>query len=744
MPQTMKYSVCTGGREAVALKPQARPIFQFFAIFSKPKIISKEETTGLTDDQIKNIYKESAGYFTLGHAVQRSKDLMSDVTMIVIDGDHGVEGPLSKLETVHHFLSSSNIIHLIHSSWTEGRWRLILPLESVLAKDELEVVTRGVCAWLQDAGINIAWVKENAIISQPWFRPVICEGDSYTIHRLQVGELLDPFRFTERMSENYKRKYFNKEEAIKKILDGEELHHTTNQMIMSMIAYGLPVPEVQASVQGMLVALRHEFAEKGDASRAKEIEDRIKDLPRSITGALKKIENKNKIELPDIVADEEAEVFKLTWPPGVLGELAQLMFEKSVYPIKEVSIVSALGLIAGVGGRTYNVNRSGINLYLTLLMRTGMGKDAIQKFIAQVLGEYKGSGQSFLGAKTYTSGKALAEDLRLHRARLCVFTEAGFMYRTSSGNTESLQRNILDYYSKSGRDDFAMPERYSDSIASIQELRSPALTIINESTPEIFNQTMKHRDAVNTGERARMLAFNVNHRKPYINPNHSKFKLTPILQNKFDVFFRMCKVNQQKDTPEVLEIVPPIDYYDIINKYVDKENAAWENGSNLEATCLTRVGEKLNRLMGCLAAIESPGRPVITQEMVDWALHLIEYELATVYNFVGADSENAFYRDIVAPLIVTLLKDQGPKDTHDPQSHKRNQFSVSHLNKIFTQRKVVAQYLGHECRVEDTLMLLKYFIDLGYIYEPRAIGQKRRVCEVTPAFLEIFHTDTQS
>ena len=94
--------------------------------------------------------------------------------------------------------------------------------------------------------------------------------------------------------------------------------------------------------------------------------------------------------------------------------------------------------------------------------------------------------------------------------------------------------------------------------------------------------------------------------------------------------------------------------------------------------------------------------------------------------------------------LVQLLKDEGPRTTHNLKMHKKNRFSLSHLNIMLGQRREVAQYLGTECRALHTLEIVRYFVDLGYMHEPRAIGGQRKICEVTHGFLELFDTEIDS
>jgi len=91
-----------------------------------------------------------------------------------------------------------------------------------------------------------------------------------------------------------------------------------------------------------------------------------------------------KIALEDKLKNQEKKVLKqhstihsrlndvpLQIPPGLLGEIAQFIYAAAPRPVPEIALAAAIGLMAGVCGRAYNISGTGLNQYVLLLAQTG-------------------------------------------------------------------------------------------------------------------------------------------------------------------------------------------------------------------------------------------------------------------------------------------------------------------------------------------------------------------------------------
>jgi len=100
---------------------------------------------------------------------------------------------------------------------------------------------------------------------------------------------------------------------------------------------------------------------------------------------------------------------KLQLPDGLIGEIAQYIYEQSPRPVLEASITAAIGLMAGITGRSYNVSGIGLNQYLLFIAETGTGKEAISdgidKLMAHVMKTVPAS-STFIGPSYIASAQA--------------------------------------------------------------------------------------------------------------------------------------------------------------------------------------------------------------------------------------------------------------------------------------------------------------------------------------------------
>ena len=104
--------------------------------------------------------------------------------------------------------------------------------------------------------------------------------------------------------------------------------------------------------------------------------------------------------------------YNWTLPQGIMGEIAEFIYSAAPRPVQEIALAASIGLMAGVCGRQYNVSNTGLNQYVLLLAKTGVGKEGASSGIDRFLRKVRDLGNvpaimDFIGPAEIASGQAL-------------------------------------------------------------------------------------------------------------------------------------------------------------------------------------------------------------------------------------------------------------------------------------------------------------------------------------------------
>lgn len=215
---------------------------------------------------------------------------------------------------------------------------------------------------------------------------------------------------------------------------------------------------------------------------------------------------------------------EFTFPPGFAGALADFIYRSAPRPVREVAVVGALGLLAGVCGREWVIPQSGLNLYIVLVARSAIGKEAMHSGVAKVLAAARArypKADEFVCFDDFASGQALTKFLLGTPCAVHVAGEIGHKFAAMAKDTDpsmrSLRKAMTNFYSKSGQDSVAGGIRYSNEENNAVVFGSVAYSLIGETTPSTFFEAIS-RDMMSDGFLSRFNVIEYTGDRPDKNP----------------------------------------------------------------------------------------------------------------------------------------------------------------------------------------------------------------------------------
>lgn len=175
---------------------------------------------------------------------------------------------------------------------------------------------------------------------------------------------------------------------------------------------------------------------------------------------------------------------------GLLGDIAQWVTETAIIPVPELSLSSAIALMAGLfGKKALTPTEAGVNVYITTLMATAGGKGHPPKAIRRLAGTLGAEGQAAVVNGDHTSYAAIERTLRRSPSTAIVMDEFGLTLQDvnakhQSSVAASIRKFLLAVYDQAnslfdGRI-YASAEAKKDA----EPIQGPALTVLGMTTAE--------------------------------------------------------------------------------------------------------------------------------------------------------------------------------------------------------------------------------------------------------------------
>jgi hypothetical protein len=324
--------------------------------------------------------------------------------------------------------------------------------------------------------------------------------------------------------------------------------------------------------------------------------------------------------------------FDLETPPGAVGQLAEFIYQQANKPVKQIAIVAALGMMAGITGRAYNVSGTGLNSYFLLLATTGRGKEAMARGTSKIfkqIGQIMPQFLDFSGPSDLASAQGLIRYMSDHPTKsfFSVFGEFGIKLKTicnpkAYANDLLMQRALLDFYSKSGATDIILPTAYSDSTKNTKSLESPAFSFIGETAPDWFYDNVDEH-MIRSGLLPRMIIIEYAGKRPPTNENCDLVVPTVDLLTKLQTI-ATCSLNligtrvpcPVRLNTDAIKLSKKLDIF-------CDERINESKHDSLITELFNRTHLKTLKIAGLIAVGVNPVNPIIDAEIFMWAEKLI-------------------------------------------------------------------------------------------------------------------------
>ncbi len=336
-----------------------------------------------------------------------------------------------------------------------------------------------------------------------------------------------------------------------------------------------------------------------------------------------------------VATEPVATVGALSKPPGLVGELTDYIYSSSGRPVLEVSLCAALALVAGITGRQYNTpTGSGLNLYLVLLGRTGIGKEGADSGINRVLAEVGKKvplvEETFMGPRKFSSGPAAIRKMSKQPCMLTIQPEFGITVQRltdphADGNGEALRQVLLDLYNKSGRDGVLRASAYADSANDTAVVSSPALTLLGEGTPDSFYEGLS-QEHIGTGLIPRLLVVEYQGQRPKRNREAGAPPPAELVQRVEELATAVLNMAGRNDVVQVQHNAEAEAMLDAFDEECDQRiNDPHADGATEEIW--NRAHLKALRVAGLLAVGVNHHNPTVTAEEAAWAIGLVRQDV---------------------------------------------------------------------------------------------------------------------
>lgn len=374
---------------------------------------------------------------------------------------------------------------------------------------------------------------------------------------------------------------------------------------------------------------------------------------------------RTKAQLPATVGTDDLSPFAEPLP-GLVGEIARVIYEMSPLPVREMSVAAALALMAGICGRAYNTpTGAGLNLYLMLLAQSGTGKEAMKQGIDRMLnalteptGLMVPTARDFIGPSNIGSGPGLLRWLSQEkRAPSCVSIVGELANKfdmwtnsRSHSSQQMITTALLELYSASGHGKVFSGTAYSDLAKNIPDLKSPAYSILGESVPHLMFEKL-NEDMISSGLLPRFVLIEyTGDRVPTQESAYSYQLPEEFLKRLASLIVTAHSGNRPDSLPTRVQFANA-DAEQVAKSYARFADSQIIGSTEVKRELWNRANLNMLKIASLIAVGVNPYQPVIEASHTNWAAKLVNHTIRFLMRKwergdVGGGNENTAIRKL--------------------------------------------------------------------------------------------------
>lgn len=415
----------------------------------------------------------------------------------------------------------------------------------------------------------------------------------------------------------------------------------------------------------------------------------------------------------------------LEWPPGMAGAIAGFIYQSAPRPVKEVAIVAALGFLAGVCGKTFTIPQSGLNMYLILVARSAVGKEAMHSGISALIKAAAGrqpAAYNFVDFSDFASGPALAKAVAANPAFVNVAGEWGrklkrlAMEDGRESPMQALRTVMTNLYQKSGPTAIVGGITYSNKDSNISSVSGVSFSMIGETTPSTFYDSLTD-SMMEDGFLSRFTVVEYDGDRPSLNTSPLQEPSKALGDAVADLCTHSLQLLGANNNTKVGRSGRAAEMMWSFEQECDREinstkDETWRQMWN-------RASLKVMRVSGLLAVADNWLHPVIESHHVKWALELIRRDISIMQRRMEAGDvgmgDHTRERKVLG-IMADYLKEGAPEGYKIPQAMRDNSIIPRKFLQIRAAR--VNQFVSHKLGATVALdHVIRSLCDSGYIME---------------------------